>query len=405
MNTVRYFAFFTLAIIIVFSCKKDQEIIGDTPTENSLTGLKTDTFTVETYSELSDSVPSSTGSIKFLGSYNSTECGNTTAKIFSLLTPSEIGQTIANGSVIQSVNLILPISVAYGTAINQEFEVFQSDLSLTADKTYYTFDSLECSSPAIGTFTLNSKDTGNFSFPLNHNLGTNLLSQGNSVLESEENFLNFFKGLVISPKASSASNSGVIYGINSSGIKIEIIFSNTDGNLVTTIDTVTLSQPSASKSFFQVKKDFTGSLVESGINNLTAGSELFYLQGIGGTKARINFPTLAAWYSNKYLINKATLILPIVNSSNSDFSSPPTLTFNSVSNSSTTGTPSTFDATTNSYKIDIHNKLTPDLEANATMSYNLSILNAYNQAEQLILKGNKNASNPAKLVIYYTNYK
>ena len=396
---------FLVYISIVFgfiSCKKDQEIALISSEENSLTGLKTDTFSIETYSVLSDSIPSTIGSTKFLGSYQSSEMGIISSKIFSTLIPTQIGQTYIENGEILGVNISFSISETYGTPFNQEFDVYQASDSITTGKTYYTKDSIGSSGTLLGSFNLNSKDTGKFEFPLLTSFATTILNQGNSMLASEKAFITFFKGIIIQPKITPGTNTGVMYGISATSIKINVIFKDLASSIQ---DTISLHQPSAAKTFYQVTKNTIGSSVKSGIDNPSEGNNLFYIQGISGAKAQINFPHLKEWYDNKKIINKASLLLPIQNSSNSEYSKPSVLTFSNLSVSSSTGAQSTFDATNNQYSINIHSVLIPALEAKSTQSYNISVFNTYSHPEQVVLSGSKNTVSKAKLIIYYTNYK
>jgi hypothetical protein len=401
MKTLRILSILTISLLIVISCKKDQEIIGITPNENTLEGFKTDTISFETYSVLSDSIPSSSGTTKFMGAYHSDEMGLINSQIYTSFIPTEIGKVFPGGLLsTQKVSILLSISESYGTPFNQEFEVIKTTESITTDKTYYTKDSLSHAGEYLGSFTLNSKDTGTFEFPLELTLGNQILLQGTTNFASEALFLESLKGILIRPINTPGNNSGVLYGIRANELKINIIFSDENSNL----DTITLHQPTSTKTFYQVKQSNNGSLFASGIDKPSEGNQQFYLQGIGGAKAKINFPNLTAWY-NKRLINKATLVLPVQNSANTEFSKPSNLTFHPISNSTSTGIQSSFDDISNSYKFEIHNTLIQDLEAKKTLSYNISVLNANIHPEQVIISGNKNTSTPAKLIIYYTEYK
>lgn len=391
-----------LLVVLITSCQKDNEVTGIVPNEKLVYGVQSDTFSINTYSVESDSIPSY-GSTKFIGTYHSSETGKTSCKSYFALVPKEVGIKYNGSLLVEKVVLSFKVTEAYGTAVNQNFEVLQVTEQFGAGRLYYTNDSLAYGINSFGTFQLDSKDTGNYEFVLDNSFGDLLLAEGASIMESETAFSEFFKGIVIVPATFSQTDKGVIYSISASSVKVSLFYSDTDLS-GTVKDTLVFHQPTASKSFFTVTKDISGSQLEGGVNNLSAGKSQFYLQGLGGAKARIDFPYLKAWYQNK-AINRATIYIPSLNSANSDYSLPSAINMHELSNSTSIGVSLSYDSGSNCFKGDIHNSLTTYLEAGKDMNFNISIPNSYATAKQLVLAGNGNVSNPSKLVIYYTEYK
>lgn len=138
-------------------------------------------------------------------------------------------------------------------------------------------------------------------------VGQYILDGSEENFNSSTDFITYFKGLYVNTDDFSASQ-GAIYGFDVYNSYLKLYFKN-HGELTSGKDTIyatTLKLPITDNSARFNKPDF------SQPTTLFSNTEYIYLQGIHGSKAKIEMPELAAWKdSTRVSINDAKLVFKI----------------------------------------------------------------------------------------------
>lgn len=305
------------SIIALFSCEKDNdENIGAQLTDdpNKISSIVKDDFVITTYSTLEDSVTTSGVQYNLVGGFKSEETGLAKSCLFVSFAPDTLDRIFPESNFyIDRFDLKLNINQVYGTPNNEEFEVYLMQEHLTDDTTYYNFDSIPLGDK-IGTFIINSSDTGDFTFSLDSAEASRLMSTDVTTYSNYENFGEIFPGICIKPKTSSlSSNEGAIFKITSESLAIDFSFKTTNGKDDDFDTEIVYNTPSSDFVFSQFVHDFSGSELENLVNDSTVGQNSFILQGMAASFGKIEFPNVEEWYNSdtaNYLINSFIIQLP-----------------------------------------------------------------------------------------------
>ena len=138
-------------------------------------------------------------------------------------------------------------------------------------------------------------------------------------------FTNFIKGLYLTINKSSLTGNGGIIFFNLQGSSIsglEIYYKNTTGTVKDT--NVVVFKPTAGSS---IKHDYTGTPVAAQLgSNLTSFSTV-YVQPLAGVRTKLRFTDLDKLRQNgPVAVNKAELVIPIINGSDNPLKPAPRLT-------------------------------------------------------------------------------
>lgn len=336
-------AIFFISILFT-QCKKDKSKLGlNVHPQSDQIGLNViDTLSLITYTTLSDSIATDEiASGMLLGVYQDPFFGKAEASIYTELrlegavdfTPD--GGTLAD-LVVDSVVLYMAVSGGYGNLEAQDYEVYQMTQSLDMDSTYY-------SDRVIGTSATNLVKAGEGSIATNPNapgyvngvltseailrvpLSINdfampIINQsGTGVLNANDGsgyFVDWFKGIYITSKnTSQSSNEGAILYVDpiSTNSKVTIYYRDNSGTAAD-YDTIQydLNINSSCARFTHLEQDYSGTMIESQLLDSTEGQDVFFLQTMGGVRSKVAFPDLVPFLdSNKLIINKAQLVLPV----------------------------------------------------------------------------------------------
>ncbi len=320
------FATFFLVIFILLSCKKRESNVGSgvLDTNELLGSAQIDTFQLTTFSIEEDSVISDNPAFALLGSYNDPVFGTVNASFYTQLRLSGLNPNFGDPSTISIDSVVLGLEYAgyYGEFSPQTVEVYQMTESIDIDSTYYSFTTKSTSSvdlvePGYGTFkpnpegiTVIGKDTVDtqLRIKLKNSLGLKLITDASTGADfsSNENFLNYFKGLHVKvnngPQAS--GKGGVFYfNINDPLSKLTIYYTQS-GNQKT-FDFLINSECA---DFNHVKVNNSDKPVEKVVNDTISGQKEYYSQAFK-TRAVVRIPGMKKIPSNA-IIHKAQLILP-----------------------------------------------------------------------------------------------
>ena len=343
-------AIFFLGLIVVTGCKKKEDLIGLSvqPQGDQLNIELIDTASIITYSIKEDSIKSDElDGPCMLGTYIDPYFGKMDASIVSQIRlEASVDFTLASGSldslVIDSVVMSLALQGSFGNLDPQTFEVYQMNEDIDIDSTYYTNKLMPTTGPNLaisGPITPDPVSVGYvggalteyaiLNIPLSINeFGWKIFNEsGNTSLSGNDGtgeFLDWYKGLVIKANnpAQVVNNGGIIYtDMVNDFSKVTIYYRDTSG---TSSEHDTLSFDfnfNANCAHYNaVKIDYSNTFVEAQINDSTFGMDVFYLQALGGTKAKIHLPNLTDFIeSGKVVVNKAELTLPIQYNTSDNF--------------------------------------------------------------------------------------
>ena len=237
------------------------------------------------------------------------------------------------------------LSLEYGgyfgdTSVTQTFDVFRLDDRLISSATYFTDTTIAVQSTPIVSHNFTphptKKDTilqpNNFGtselievssqlrINLGNALGDELISkQGNSELANDTNFVQFFKGLKITPQNNPSimdNEAAILYfRLTATNTKMTVYYTATSAT-DTTQKAVDFPVNTNSVRFSTFEHDYTGSAAETALQ--TQNTNFAFVQAMAGLETVIKFPNLKSQLGGKILVNKAELIIPAVNGSYSE---------------------------------------------------------------------------------------
>ncbi len=422
-------ATFLLVLAIAPACKKKENLIGNNTInpDELLNSGGIDTFSLITFTVPADSVITDNGAYGILGSYNDPVFGPMKAEIYTQFRLSSLSQNFGTDPIdIDSVVLGLEYVNKYGDNGPQTFQVYEiNDVNgLSLDSTYYSTDTfattgLDLMQPGMETVDLNpdavtviggdTVDT-QLRLYLDTILGWNIIQESlnnPSTFSSNDNFLNFFKGLRIktnNPVQSSGQGGMFYFNLNDALSKLTIYY--TQSGIQKTFDLLINSECA---DFNHVEVDYTMTNVEQVISDTISGQVQFYAQAFS-SRAVVRIPGLDNIPKNA-VIHKAILELPVQHLSGSKYDPGGALTAVIRSDDSdnlffAAAPIAIYDDYKKSYEIDlrdyIQNILTGNLENKDLLLYPSLFISSTNR---IIFNGPQtgNKAKP-KLSIIYTEY-
>lgn len=349
-KVLRLSATFLLAIFVLIACKKQIHTLGSSGIDEAslLAAGAIDTFSLETYSIFNDSFVTQNTGINLLGEMNDPVFGNVNAKFYTQLRLNAVSPNFGDTADIRmdSVVLAMVFSSYTGDFTKQTFEVYELNDAIDTAATYYEFSELNpkpknLMDPAVGPLRPDPiasaiVDTVEVAPQLRLKLDTTFAkhmmgesTNNPTTYASNDNFLNYFKGLHIKTNnASLANGTGGVFGFNmsSSDSKMTVYYHRLEE--VASVPTWVKKSydfviSSASQNFNNVKitrgaSANNGGKVQSALDNKANGMSEFYTQAFGIAGA-VSIPGLSN-IPKTAVIQKAILYLPIQYQTGSVFS-------------------------------------------------------------------------------------
>jgi hypothetical protein len=326
-----------ISLFILNSCKTQDGIGLDPATpingklieDNSIVATTVKEDTVVT-SALSARVP--------LSYFKDSEFGTTEANIAMVLsTPGAIAYTVPTGTItIDSAILILPYATNgfYGDSLlsTYKIDVHQLKERIVATKTYYNNKHFESFSNVIGTktFLARAHDTLKVTnivkggrdtlikvkpqvrIPIDPNfVKQNFFSASTAVLSNPTLFENTVNGLYVTLDKNQTPGVGgnLIFNIDTAAA-LRVYYKNVNG---TTVDTAVISL-SLGRKVAEIKHTYS-TKVQAAIDNPTT-TDLVYLQGLAGLRAKLSIPNVKDIFKNdggsdNVVLNRAELVIKV----------------------------------------------------------------------------------------------
>ena len=353
MHNIRIgkFAFFFLVAVPGFlSCTKTQIDFGGQFLDNSYTNIVyVDTFSTSWSTIYRDSFPTSgTGSL-LVGRYTDPLFGKISAlTAFHLAPPPLID--IANTATFDSLTLILKSDKSfYGdstVAIRYNvFQLTQKLFDLEGNTAIYNNRNVEMNPTLLGSRSARIRPHlgDSVEIRLSDALGMALFTKFRDKadeMKNEDDFINYFKGLVLAPDASETS---AIYGF-SANAKISLFYH--ENNLFNTVERIDFNITQTQFQFNQIRVDRSGTPIEA-LNAIkpelpSSSSEGgAYMQPATGLFVKVRFPSirdLLLRTDYKKLMKAQLVIKPFQESYTPSFQLPPQVNLYATDQTNTQGT-------------------------------------------------------------------
>ncbi|MES2588521.1 MAG: DUF4270 family protein [Bacteroidota bacterium] len=322
------FFVFSLLLFFIISCKKEVTTVGKDGlnSDSFLNSDAVDTFDLETYTYVEDSILSSNLSVAILGSYNDPEFGTFKSEFYTQFRLNGFNPDFGDLSTIVIDSFVLGIEYKgyYGNLNPQKFEVFELSDDIYVDSNYYSFQTKATkienwmdpnkdvltpdptTNIVIGEETVESQ----LRLYLDTNKAKMFMSEASlnpDTFASNENFLTYFKGLNVRVNnTSQASGEGGIFYFNLNDPLSKLTIYYHQAGVSKTFDFLINS---SCADFNHIEVDNSGKNVESVILNPLLGQETFYLQA-NKSRAVVKFTTIDDIPKNS-IIQYAQLELPV----------------------------------------------------------------------------------------------
>lgn len=434
-------AFFFLSIAIGFSsCKKDSLTnTGFTPDQNQLSVITIDTFSVQAVTVNEDSVRANGYLYQMLGSMNEENFGETKAGLVAQMQLSQIDPFLINPADVEidSINLLINVQRTYGQVEPQDFKVYMLTQPLDSGKEYYSnnfplVDPFEIGFAQNVTFTAaDSIKLGENNFAaglkmkLYNTFGEYILNNNRNAFVSNFDFINFFKGIYIEPQNNFGQNNGGLYrvNLNTSQSLIRLNYHSKSTNEAYVYDFLFGTDVVKYSTF---SSNTQGAAIHNVLNNYSASDNFMYIKSNAGAYIQIELPFMEKFAENKnIIINKAELVLPILNDKNLPYEPHPRIFITGVDDEgnetvlldqfeSQTHYGGTYNETSNDYKIRFTRSFDEKLKQfqngeNPNTTYHIipgDIISggaAVNGCQTIVAgKNNPNLNQNFKLIISYT---
>jgi hypothetical protein len=331
------------------SCE-DPNDLGLGLVDDNISGIYTDTLTVNVSTVYLDSMVTSGTNNMLIGQYAAPYTGTTEASTFF-----QVGLpatwTVAEDATFDSLKLILPYSdYNYGDTTNaQTFEVYRLTSDITqrrlspyffseeplsyfyTEPALYNNSNIGASEEALGSFTFSPRPIGedSIAIPLSAELGEEWLSlkkAADSRLTDGTNFISYFKGLKV---ASTAGTS--VLGFTANTAEARLYYTETvNGALVSQFKSFPLTN--AALQYNQILANLEGTELEGVVRSgeAVAASQtgnVSVAQGGSGLIIKLDFPYLNSLKEqlSPDLINRVVLVVEPLSSASYPYPVPQTL--------------------------------------------------------------------------------
>lgn len=427
-----FVVFFHISAVLLVSylfigCKKGDEGLGKNLLPGSgviYTRNYAETNAIRSFTFTDEKIRMDHPGTEYIGSFNDPLFGRTDGSVaaqFRLPAYPAYGST----ATLDSLILRLSYKKIYGdTATLQTLKVYELNGDLNPDAKYLSSFSLKsmANQTPIGTVSFIPKfktdstkqdtTTQYVRVKLDPALGNKLLKLDSLKMVSNDVFLQYFKGLYIEPVAT--GRKGTLIGLAPTGSGLGLYYHTAKKDSLFFSYSVTAN--SATVAAFS--HDYQKSLFSTRLNQELVQDTLTFLQPTGGTKVKINIPSLAKWKdSTQYVINKAsvTIYVDTLLTDLRRYEIPSRLYLKYMDNTGTESFPKdsqlsssyyggTYDATTASYTFNITRHLEQIMKKEvASTSLYLVHSDRNGSASRVVLKGG-NSSRPIELLVKYTRY-
>jgi hypothetical protein len=417
-----------LTLLMLGGCKKNDESLGLDllPGSNIIDSrYSNETGTISSYTFTDNKIRVDEPGFNIFGSFNDPLFGRTTASFaaqFRLPYYPSYGQD----AVLDSTVLSLVYRKVYGDTLTpQQVKVYKLVQPLNVNAHYLSsFDPKTLTNDTVigmADFTpkFRTDSTGQdtvvqeIAVRLDDNVGNLLLHADSLDMVNNDAFLNYFKGLYVESQPLQ-SGGGLVY-LKAQASQLKVYYHTADADSLAFA--YQLTPNSADVPYFQ--HDYANAWFADHLNQENVQDSLVFVQPTGGTKVKIDVPSLDNWVdSTNCLINKATLTFH-ADTTMSDFHQypmPSQLYLKIIQDDGSEAFPidsqlslayygGIYNSTDATYTFNITQHLQQILDGSVqNLGFYLVAANRKSSADRVVLKGST-SSQPIQLEITYTRYK
>ncbi|WP_027585176.1 DUF4270 domain-containing protein [Prolixibacter bellariivorans] len=417
-----------LTLLMLGGCKKNDESLGLDllPGSNLLNArYSNETGTISSYTFTDNKIRVDKPGFNIFGSFNDPLFGRTTAS-FAAQFRLPYYPSYSQNAVLDSAVLSLVYRKVYGDTITpQQVKVYKLVEPLNFDAQYLSsFDPKTLTNDTVvgmADFTpkFRTDSTGQdtivqeIAVRLNDEVGNQLLHADSLDMVNNEAFLNFFKGLYVESQPLQSGGGLVFLKAHASLLHLYYHVADTDSLSFY----YQLTTNSADVPYFE--HDYTNAWFADHLNQEDVEDSLIFVQPTGGTKVKIDVPSLDSWAdSTNCMINKATLTFH-ADTTMSDFRQypmPNQLFLKIIKEDGSEAFPidsqlslsyygGVYNSTDATYTFNITQHLQAILDGTVqNLGFYLVSATRKESADRVVLKGSK-SSQPIQLEVNYTRYK
>lgn len=324
-----------ISLFILAGCQKIDSIGLDVDPATDINASFTDTITVQTRTVREDSVATTNLAQFPFGYFNDPVFGKTFADIAALVSLETEGTKFGTLPALDSAVLVVYYGNEFVGDSTSYFDIRVHQLSSKLQsKTYYNNTPHLFQSSTIGSklARFNRKDSvsvvelvdgkpdvvkkriPHLRIPINGNfIRDNFFNSPATNFATNTAFQDHIKGLYLTVNPATTTRAGGIVFLNlADSSRLELYYKNTDGSV---IDSNIMKFPvSTSKGLIagSFRNDYSGTPVQTQLNNPTVEYDQSYVQGMGGLRTRVRFPHLEKLKSlGNITVNKAELVVTV----------------------------------------------------------------------------------------------
>lgn len=326
-----------ISLFILSSCKKQGTVNLGVNDANQIVGKLIDTSSIFISTVREDDAPASALSRTPLSYFKDPVFGITESNVaLDINLPGSVAYTLPTGTItIDSAILILPYANGfYGDSITTRYKanVYQLDERILSSASYPASKRWKRKSTLLGTqsFFSRTHDSVKVVQPIrdkpdslmkflpqvripisNAFINANLFNAPSAQLSSNLIFKNAVNGLYVTlDKAQTGPGGTFMLNMDSAAVKVYIrVKTTTDG--VDKIDTSVVHLPSVLRAA-EISHDYTGTAIATELTSTQKTPNNFYLQGLLGLRAKIQFPYLKdiiTKVGGDIIVNRAELVI------------------------------------------------------------------------------------------------
>jgi hypothetical protein len=332
MSLFHLIAFFLFSAFLVTSCKKTPSQLGaDLLPDSTLQVIFTDTASIEAYSKPIDTTRADELLNSYIGSIQDPVFGQTQSSLYTKIITSTVGHRFGTNPKLDSLVLQLNYAGVYGdTNTTLRIHVYELAQDLFYDSVYFSNQTLETMGTDYADFAFQPRPNNQVIIgsdtvhkvvrirlsDYSTELGNKLLHADTTVLDSNELFMDYFKGLYLTTDVKTNGGALPYFTTNSSTTVLTVYYSNDDNDSLRYAFTITSAMARISHyqhDYSTASQTFIKQVVDG---DTTLGKEQFYVQGLAGVKTLIRFPQIKQFArTGKIGVNEAKLVLPGIETS------------------------------------------------------------------------------------------
>lgn len=352
---MRKVLFLSASFFIFFGgCRKDGELDPDFIQRTS-SSFFTDSVLIKANTVIGDSILADQIATGLVGTYQDSSFGSTVASLYiqpllesNALTLADPGEQL----LLDSIVLSLKYESFFGdTSVMQTISVLELDEVLSSETNYYSDTNIVVKPEVLATKEFFPKPTTSviihqpnstggidtvslepqLRVRLSDSLGDRILAKsGKQELESNTDFINYFKGIKIIPHISGPLNNNekaiLYFALTSSETQMVIHYKLIDNQGDTTPMVLNFPINSSSVRFSTFENNFSLGAVQANLIDGKDDSSFSYVQAMAGVETVLRFPNIIERFEEeKIVVNKAELVLPVASGSYAKFGVATTL--------------------------------------------------------------------------------